>query len=402
MTFLPTVLLILSCVGSVSLQSEYLFNLIVNMTEGAESLGSLEEQIQQLRAQLSSQSNAAKQLAELQKENDYFRERNERMERELSHTKTSLDETDRSYQKLRRESASFEKSEETRIYVSKEIKRIPKLKRKAITVDDTDVEEWIEDVQNYFDTRHLAEGQKIEFIYEHVDGQVRSELRYRPEQERRSAQSILKIIHDVFGDSESLSALQEMFFKRSQKADETLHEYSLSLMQLHDKIQKRSLETGITSYDDKILKDKFTEGVKDEHLRRELRRLQIDCPSMPFTVFRDRAIKWVGSETSGLKASKAKSCSSVNKTEVEVSGQTGHDSSLLGILKKQQEQLDKMSSMIQGLKQPKYRGRWKDGTNDKGERVCFKCHQPGHLIKDCPQRQNANNAQSSEKPKGLN
>ena len=140
MTFLPTVLLILSCVGSVSLQSEYLFNLIVNMTEGAESLGSLEEQMQQLRAQLSSQSNAAKQLVELQKENDYYRERNERMERELSHTKTSLDETDRSYQKLRRESASFEKSEETRIYVSKEIKRIPKLKRKAITVDDTDVE----------------------------------------------------------------------------------------------------------------------------------------------------------------------------------------------------------------------------------------------------------------------
>ena len=68
-------------------------------------------------------------------------------------------------------------------------------------------------------------------------------------EERRSAQSILKIIHDVFGDSESLSALQEMFFKRSQKADETLHEYSLSLMQLHDKIQKKSLETGITSYD---------------------------------------------------------------------------------------------------------------------------------------------------------
>ena len=110
----------------------------------------------------------------------------------------------------------------------------------------------------------------------------------------------------------------------------------------------------------------------------------------------------VGSETSCLKASKAKSCSSVNKTEVEVSGQTGHDSSLLEILKKQQEQLDKLSSMIQGLKQPKYRGKWKDGTNDMGERVCFKCHQPGHLIKDCPQRQNANNAQSSEKPKGLN
>ena len=63
------------------MQSEYLFNLIVNMTEGAESLCSLEKQIQQLRAQLSSQSNAAKQLVELQKENDYYRERNERMER---------------------------------------------------------------------------------------------------------------------------------------------------------------------------------------------------------------------------------------------------------------------------------------------------------------------------------
>ena len=166
-------------------------------------------------------------------------------------------------------------------------------------------------------------------------------------------------------------------------------------MQLHDKVQKRSLESGITLGDDKILKDKFTEGVKDEHLRRELRRLQIDCPSMPFTVFHDRAIKWVGPENSVSITIKIKS--SVYKTEVEVC--SGHDSGVMELLKKQQEHLDKLSSMMEGMKQTRYKRKWK-GTNEKGERVCFLCQDPGHMIADCPK--NKKNQSSGDTKKGSN
>ena len=93
---------------------------------------------------------------------------------------------------------------------------------------------------------------------------MRSELRYHQELKRADARFILSITHNCFGDSDSLSTVQKMFFKRSQKTDDTLNEYSLLLMQLHDKVKKRPLETVIISCDDKILKDKFTEEVKDE------------------------------------------------------------------------------------------------------------------------------------------
>ena len=72
------------------------------------------------------------------------------MEKELSKTKYILNKTDNSSQKLPRESASFQKSEGMRIYVSNEIKRFPNLKNEAKSKEDMDIEERIEDVQSYF------------------------------------------------------------------------------------------------------------------------------------------------------------------------------------------------------------------------------------------------------------
>ena len=82
--FICIVFALVLCHGSQvkSLLHTLLITLSVNMAE-ADSLkmGSLEEQIEELRAQLSSQRCAAYQ------ENEFIRQKNERMEKELSNTK---------------------------------------------------------------------------------------------------------------------------------------------------------------------------------------------------------------------------------------------------------------------------------------------------------------------------
>ena len=65
-----------------SLLHTLLFTRSVNMAEGDSlKMGSLEEQIEELRAQLCTQWNAAHQLAILQGEIEYIRQKNERMEK---------------------------------------------------------------------------------------------------------------------------------------------------------------------------------------------------------------------------------------------------------------------------------------------------------------------------------
>ena len=58
---------------------------------------------------------------------------------------------------------------------------------------------------------------------------------------------------------------------------------------------------------DKRLKDKFTEGIRDEHLRRELRHLLIDDERLLFCMFRDRAIKYTGKEAEVSDSKESKS-----------------------------------------------------------------------------------------------
>ena len=196
------------------------------------------------------------QLAKLQEEKAL-------LEKTCLDRNAELDATKHAFAKLKRESQCFEPSEDAHVYLKKESKRIKKLKGKPKEEVDVDVEEWVEDVQNYFETRKLSQRDRVEFIYEHIDGKVRSELRYRPEEDKRDSDSILAIIQQVFGESESLSVLQETFFRRVQKEGETLLEYSLALMQLFDKIQKCSGGGSLRNVD-KTLKDKFTEGIRDE------------------------------------------------------------------------------------------------------------------------------------------
>ena len=115
----------------------------------------------------------------------------------------------------------------------------------------------------------------------------------------------------MFGDSESLSALQENFI---QKEGETLLEYSLALMQLLNKIQKcvggGYLSRRSDTNADRTLKENFTVGVRDDHLRRKLHRLLIDDERLPFWMFQDRAIKFIESEIETEDPNKSKTTKS--------------------------------------------------------------------------------------------
>lgn len=85
-------------------------------------------------------------------------------------------------------------------------------------------------------------------------------------------------------------ALQEAFFSRKQQEGESLHEFSLALMRLLDRV-KRVAPVGMLNFE-VLLRDQFIEYVSDCSLRRELKQLVRSQPTLTLLDVRGEAIRW--------------------------------------------------------------------------------------------------------------
>lgn len=352
----------------------------------------LKEQVQRLTEEL-----AAQKLA-FQRQEDRFRQREEEYQTELNTSKVECEEA----------------KELKTVYVTKESKKIPKLKGVPKSDDDVDVEEWLDDVRRHIRSRKLTDKEAFAFVMEHLDGPAKWEIRFRFSAiEVPLPQKVFDTISQVFGAPDSVSHLQEQFFKRNQLETEGILEYSLALLRLFDKIEKR--DSSCLTQHDRFLKGKFIEGVREESLRRELRGLNIEKPDLAFWELRDWAIKWLGEDASASKVAKKKTAQA---QEIKSDGAA---KDLLDVVKKQQEQIDTLYKLVQESKPQPKQVKQSDqakaqGNNSQGGqgvksnhfkrggfgrgRACFRCGQTDHMIRDCPVPGNQNNATGSSFNKG--
>ncbi|XP_029941466.1 uncharacterized protein LOC115383427 [Salarias fasciatus] len=100
--------------------------------------------------------------------------------------------------------------------------------------------EWIEEVQACMRARHLSTSDQAFFVFDHLEGEAREEIKYRPSAERDDPDKIFAVLQELYGCSESYVALQEAFFSRRQQEGETLHAFSLALMSLMASVKARA------------------------------------------------------------------------------------------------------------------------------------------------------------------
>ena len=174
----------------------------------------------------------------------------------------------------------------------------------------------------------------------------------------------------MFGEGNTLPQLQQKFFSYHQGQSEDLLSCSLELVELFNSSAR--LDTSFDAVRTKTLKGRLAEAVRDEGLKRELRRLIIDSPDLTFFEARDRAIEWLGN-------CQEKPQRNVNVQEVKAADDAGVLKSLLikqgEQLQKQQKQID---TLLQAMTQQPAQ-RW-----SQGPRRCFNCGSAGHLKRGCP------------------
>lgn len=104
---------------------------------------------------------------------------------------------------------------EQALYLPRE-RRCPKFSGSTTTGSLT-VEEWVEEAQRCISSRFMSESEKALFLYDHLEGEARNEIKYRPPTVREDPLAVIKVLKEVYGCSRSYVFWQQRFFDRKQR-----------------------------------------------------------------------------------------------------------------------------------------------------------------------------------------
>lgn len=245
--------------------------------------------------------------------------------------------------------------------------------------------EWSEEVHACMRARHLSRCDQAFFLFDHLEGEARDEIKYRPGAERGDPDRILAILQELYGCSDSYVALQEAFFSRRQEEGETLQEFSLALMGLMEKVKQRAPAAMLNA--EALLRDQFVEHVSNSSLRRELKQLVRRQPNSTLLEVRAEAIQWEREGLPGGVRGRSHSVPSVLGVQYGVQGgsqvsvpssSVSEMSEMKEMLKRQQEQLNQLTESIARLQNPQH-----SRPPRTGPIICRRCNQPGHIARHC-------------------
>lgn len=253
--------------------------------------------------------------------------------------------------------------------------------------------EWLEEAQASMRVQHLAANDQADFLYDHLEGEARDEIKYRPSVDRRDPARIIAILRELYGCTDSYVVLQEAFFSRRQQEGETLQEFSLALMSHMAKVKGQAPD-GMPNAE-ALLRDQFNEYVLDGALRRELKQMVRRKPMATLLDVRREAMRWEREGLPGGMRGRSHSVPSAIDIQYRVQG-SPHDppwtsppsevSEIKEMLKLQQEQLrcqqEQLQQLTQNLvhlQQPDMHGR----SSGNGPLICRRCQQPGHFPSEC-------------------
>lgn len=249
------------------------------------------------------------------------------------------------------------------------------------------LEEWIEEIQACMRARHISEADKAFFIFDHLEGEAKKEIKYRPRVERGDPEKVLAILKELYGLSQSYVTLQQAFFSRQQQEGETLQEFSLALMALMEQVKQRAPDGVPNSV--VLLRDQFVEHVLDNALRRELKQFVRSQPTATMLDMRGEAMRWEREGLPGSARARSFSLPSAYGLQYAVRGspcsapvaasEGSELDELKTMLKRQQEQLSQLTQTVVSLQASGFSAR----SHRNGPIICRRCHKPGHFAKDC-------------------
>lgn len=250
---------------------------------------------------------------------------------------------------------------------------------------DGDVIDWTREILDYVNTRFDTDAVKVDYIVDHLEGKAKKEIKYRLLGVTSNAEDVTEMLIDTFGDRDKAVRLQQTFYSRIQRADETTEDYAYALTDLIIKMTNVGVKLAYTT--DQILKERFADGVADPSLGRELNRLNTESATLKFHELRKKALLWEDRDRTDYR-----------RSAVKASSEQMAAPTVMQLLQNQQKQLEQMQKLIKTNtsgttseeKNSSHTQQTSQSTSSckpvtvkKAKFICNYCKEPNHRVKDC-------------------
>ncbi|XP_048062052.1 uncharacterized protein LOC125277609 [Megalobrama amblycephala] len=242
----------------------------------------------------------------------------------------------------------------------------------------------------------IPEEDKIEFGKQYLKDEAK--MKFMLNGNERSVEEIFDALHQTYGDKLPIGSRLKEFYDRTQMPGETIRSYAYDLQEKLSIIQNRKPSRVPDA--DGVLKDQLVLGLKDDSLRREMKRRVKTERDLTFIQLMQEAITWSEEEEVQVPSNLRSS----TRSRGVVQATTATDSSTPLTLEKlheaiqriaaRQEELFQMVNNKEKVKPQEKEGKTKSAPlkDGEGRYICY--GKPGHTSRRCSQnRENSSGVQ---------
>lgn len=232
---------------------------------------------------------------------------------------------------------------------------------------------------------------QAEFVKQHLKEEAKLTVKYVAEDRGMDAAGIFEALRKTYGDQAPIGTQLKEFYDRKQMPGETIRSYAYDIQERLMRIQRRDAKRVPDA--DGMLKEQLALGLKDDILRRDIKRRLKQNESLTFAELMQDAISWSEEEevqASDVAKSSSRAKGAVNATRVtdEATSQFTTEAlheAIQKIALRQDELFQMMgrrgSSRIQGQDG---KARSPPLKNQEGQFICYTCNEPGNMSRCCP------------------
>lgn len=237
-----------------------------------------------------------------------------------------------------------------------------------------EVSEWLKNITTYVGNRFSNDQEKVMFIFDHLEKNAKTELRFRADINKATVSEVVKILTELYSPDVNAVELQQKFYSRNQDCDESIEEYAFDLLDIFTSVCEKVPVMRVNK--DEVVKHKFADGVRNKQLKQELYRINDERPSLSFWQVRTHALQFENRFDNTVLSNQIDSdMKNATQSTSACEATTLRYKDMVELVQNQQKQLDNLTKLVAELK-PTQGKRYRSVQ-------CYFCKKEGHVKSRC-------------------